>query len=372
MASYDKAIALKSDYADAYYNRGIVLQEHKQFDAALASYDKALALKPDYADAGFNKSLALLLTGDFAQGWHLYEKRWLRKEKSHDQRSLTQPLWLGKETLEGKTILLHTEQGLGDSLQFVRYVPLVSRLGARVILEYDRPLAGLFEGLEGVSAVIEKGQPLPAFDYHCPLLSLSLAFETRLETIPSPTPYLTSPPEALQRWSARLGEKIQPRIGLVWSGNTANKNDHNRSLTLTQLLPHLPPDYDYVSLQKEVRESDQIALAQSSIRHFGNELNDFTDTAALCDLMDLVISIDTSVAHLSGALGKPTWVLLPYVPDWRWLLDRDDSPWYASVRLFRQPKPSDWESALERVHDALLSQFGGEALYLEQAKTLHQ
>ena len=192
-----------------------------------------------------------------------------------------------------------------------------------------------------------------------------MAFNTRLDTIPSPTSYLTSQPEALKRWSARLGEKSRPRIGLVWSGSTTHKNDRNRSLTLTQILRHLPPGYDYVSLQKDVREMDQITLEQSSIKHFGNELNDFADTAALCTLMDIVISIDTSVAHLSGALGKPTWVLLPYVPDWRWLLDREDSPWYSSVKLFRQPKHNDWESVLERIHDELLRQFGSEGLASE-------
>ncbi len=358
LACFDRALVLRPEYVDAHNNRGGALLYLNRPDEALACFDRALALRPEDAGACFHKSLILLLTGDFKQGWRLYERRWLTKTWSPYKRSFTQPLWLGKESLEGKTILLHTEQGLGDALQFVRYAPLVSRLGARVILECDKSLIGIFEGLEGVSVVIENGQPLPTFDYQCPLLSLPLAFETRINTIPLPTSYLMSQPESLKRWSARLGEKTRPRIGLVWSGRTLHKNDLNRSLTLTQILRHLPPDNDYVSLQQEVREIDRIALEQRSIKHFGNELNDFADTAALCDLMDLVISIDTSVAHLSGALGKPTWVLLPYAPDWRWLLDREDSPWYSSVRLFRQPKRKDWESVLERIHDEILRKFG--------------
>ena len=359
LLSHERAIALKPAYVEAHHNRGIALWNLKRPEEALVSYDRAITLRPEYAEACLSKSMALLLTGNFEQGWRLYEWRKLTKNSRINKRIFTQSLWLGKESLEGKTILLHTEQGLGDSLQFARYAPLVSRLGARVILEYDRPLIAIFQGLEGISALIEKGQPLPEFDYQCPLPSLPLALNTRLDTIPSPTPYLTNQPEALKRWSARLGEKTHPRIGLVWSGSTLHNNDHNRSMTLTEMLRHLPPDYDYVSLQKDVREIDQITLEQSSIKHFGNELNDFTDTAALCTLMDLIISIDTSVVHLSGALGKPTWVLLPYAPDWRWLLDREDSPWYSSVRLFRQPKHSDWASVLKRIHNELLSQFGG-------------
>ncbi len=183
----------------------------------------------------------------------------------------------------------------------------------------------MLSGLEGVDELIEKGKALPAFDYHCPLLSLPLAFKTDLTNIPSPRPYLSASIQKTAEWAQRLGAKGKPRVGLVWSGSTGHKDDHNRSLTLQQLLPHLPDCYEYVSLQKEVREVDVQVLAGSAIRRYGEELKDFTDTAALCELMDLVISVDTSVAHLAGALGKTTWVLLPYAPDWRWLLDRGDS-----------------------------------------------
>jgi ADP-heptose:LPS heptosyltransferase len=220
-------------------------------------------------------------------------------------------------------------------------------------LEVPKALRGLLSGLEGVDEVIEKGKAPPAFDYHCPLLSLPLAFKTTLANIPSPKPYLAASIQKCDEWAQRLGAKGKPRVGLVWSGSTTHTNDHNRSLTLQQLLPHLPDHYEYVSLQKEVREVDKAVLGVSRIRHYGDELNDFTDTAALCELMDLVVSVDTSVAHLAGAIGKTTLVLLPYVPDWRWLLKRNDSPWYSSCRIFRQPSIGSWDEPLAQIENNL-------------------
>ena len=208
----------------------------------------------------------------------------------------------------------------------------------------------LLQSLNGVAAVVEKGKALPAFDYHCPLLSLPLAFKTTLNTIPAPSPYLHSEASKVDFWARRLGVKTKPRVGLVWSGSTIHKNDRDRSLALQSLLPYLPDTIEYVSLQKEVRDADQPALQSSAIRHFGVALEDFSDSAALCDLMDLVISVDTAVAHLAGALGKKTWVLLPYAPDWRWLLNREDSPWYPSLKLYRQDRNGDWTGVLGRVN----------------------
>jgi tetratricopeptide (TPR) repeat protein len=342
LASFDKAIAIKLGYAEAYSNRGAVLQQLKRNEDALTSYDKAIALKTDYVNAYWNKSLALLLLGQFDQGWPLYE--WRLKTKN-----FTQPLWLGTDSLAGKTILLHAEQGLGDTLQFCRYAQLVHKLGATVVLEVPPSLMGLLAGLPGVDVLLEADQALPAFDYHCPLMSLPLAFKTDLTNIPHPAAYLHSTPSKREAWSQRLGPKTKPRVGLVWSGNTEHKNDHNRSLPLAELLQHLPDTFEYVSLQKEVRPSDQEALAASKLRHFGEALEDFTDTAALCDCVDVVVSVDTSVAHLAGALGRPTWVLLPHAPDWRWLLDREDSPWYACVKLYRQGEDRQWAGVLGRV-----------------------
>ena len=351
LSSCEKAIALNPDFAKAYSDRGVVLQELNRLEEALSSYDRAIALNLDFADPNFNASLALLLKGQFLSGFSKYEVRW-KVESNKDTiggRHLTQPLWLGKESLANKKILLWSEQGLGDSIQFCRYAKLVKSLGATVFLDVPKPLVALLGHLEGVDLLIENGTPLPDFDYQCPLLSLPLAFKTELHSIPSPAPYLKSDDTKLKLWGQLLGVKSKPRVGLVWSGSTQHKGDRNRSLSLASLLEHLPPDFEYFSLQKEVREKDKDALAKSNIKHFGERLIDFSDTAALCELMDLVISVDTSVAHLSGALGKETWVLLPYAPDWRWLLDRDDSPWYESVKLYRQTEDRLYAPVLERM-----------------------
>ena len=350
IASYDLAIAIKPDYVEAYTNRGVALQELNQMDAALASYDQTIALKPDFAEAYWNKSLALLVIGDFEKGWELFEWRWQYEAFTSPRRHFRQPLWLGSEPLAGKTILLHSEQGLGDTIQFCRYAKLVAQLGARVILEAPKPLLGLLKGLEGVAELVEASAPLPAFDVHCPLLSLPFAYKTKLDTIPTASAYLRSDPGKVDAWARRLGVKTKPRVGIVWSGSTTHKNDHNRSIPLVELVRHLPETCEYVSLQKEVREPDQATLGKCpQIKHYGAELNDFADTAALCELMDWVVSVDTSVAHLAGALGKPTWVLLPFSPDWRWLLDRSDSVWYPSMTLYRQSAVGDWTSVLAQI-----------------------
>jgi len=352
---YDKAIKIKPDYAEAYSNRGVALQELRQLEEALVYYDKAIAIKPDYAEAYFNKSLALLLSGDLTQGWALYEWR-SKYEKTHlIHRNFSQPIWLGTDSILGKTILLHPDQGLGDTIQFSRYAKLVKSLGARVIMEAPKELLSLLSVLDGVDELIEGGKEMPAFDYHCPLSSLPLAFKTELNNIPSSKAYLYVLPQKREEWAQRLGAKGKSRVGLVWSGNTAHKNDHNRSLMLKQLLPHLPDGCDYVSLQKEVREVDKEVLEFSGVKHYEDELKDFTDTAALCESMDLVISVDTSVAHMAAAMGKTTWVLLPFAPDWRWLLDREDSPWYESIKLYRQDESREWLSVLKRVHQDLSS-----------------
>ena len=353
ITSYDAAIALEADAAHAFNNRGLALQELQRSAQAIASYDAAIAIQANYADAYWNKAIELLLCGDFAQGWKLYEWRWQRDAFTSRKRDFAQPLWLGDAPLVGKAVLLHAEQGLGDSIQFCRYAREVQALGAHVLLEVPRPLMALFASLEGVSQIIEKGAPLPQFDYHCPLLSLPLAFQTQLENLPGRTPYLASTAPQRDRWQRRLGPRTQPRVGLVWSGNALDKNDLQRSMRLQDLLPYLSTDFEFICLQKEMRPADQHLIQTSQIRFFGAQIEDFSDTAALCDLVDLVISVDTSVAHLAGALGKPTWILLPYTPDWRWMLHRDDSPWYPSVRLYRQTQERAWPPVLERMRSDL-------------------
>ena len=264
-----------------------------------------------------------------------------------------QPLWRG-EPIEGKTILLHSEQGLGDAIQFSRYVPLVAERGARVILEVDGRLRNLMSSLEGAAQLLSAGDVLPEFDVHCPLLSLPRAFNTLLETIPSHTPYLRAPPERLTKWSARLGPKRGLRVGLIWSGNPAHHRDHARSIEFSAMAPLLSAEATFFSLQKDVRPADAAVLAgRSEIIQITDELADFSDTAAVMAQLDLIISVDTSTVHLAGALGRPVWILLPFLPDWRWLLDRDTSPWYPTARLFRQDETRRWDGVIPRVQAAL-------------------
>jgi tetratricopeptide (TPR) repeat protein len=349
--SYDRAIAYRSDYSEAYSNRGNVLAELNQLAAAMGSYQKAIELERKYAEAHFNLSIALLLAGEFEQGWNEYEWRWENTRGSviNERRDFPQPLWLGAEIPIGKTILLYGEQGLGDTIQFCRYAKLVASLGATVILEVQEALVRLLAGLEGMSLVVARGSALPAFDLQCPLMSLPLAFKTALENIPSAIQYLLGDPDNIARWQARLGERNRPQVGLVWSGNARQRNDHKRSIPLASLIKNLPSDCRYVCLQRDLREFDEQTLkANPDVLNFGQEL-DFENTAALCECLDLVISVDTSVAHLSAALGKKTWILLPFNPDWRWLLERNDSPWYPTVTLYRQHRIGDWSGAFEKI-----------------------
>ena len=354
LASHDAAIALQPECADAFYNRGNALKELNRPDEALASYDRAIALAPDHAEAHWNESLLRLLTGDFERGWPKYEWRWKSKALALRNRNFSQPLWLGADPIHGKTILLHGEQGLGDTIQFCRYAPLVAARGARVIMEVDESLRDLVSGLAGVSRCVSKGDTLPEFDLHCPLLSLPLAFGTRLETIPSTTPYLLAPAPAVASWAARLAGKARPRIGMVWSGAPRHREDRNRSIALRTLLPLLDVAATFVSLQRDVRADDaQLLQERSDILHFGGDLRTFSDTAALISHLDLVVTVDTSVAHLAGALGRPVWILLPFIPDWRWLLDRSDSPWYPTARLFRQAASREWQGVVKHIHAEL-------------------
>ena len=350
LASHDRAIAINPHAGEFHCDRGLALQDLGQMDAAIASFDTCIGLLPDYPDAHWNKSLALLAKGDFGQGWPLYEWRWRNAKTGLRPAHFAQPLWLGEAPLVGKSILLHCEQGLGDAIQFFRYAALVRALGAHVCIEAPTALFELFKAAANDVEVIRTGSDLSGFDYHCPLLSLPLALETTLATIPHQQSYLRSDPTKVALWSERLGPARGPRIGLVWRGNASHNHDHFRSVPLAALLPYLPEGVDYVSLQKELRDGDQETLnANPGLKHFGALIQDFSDTAALCQLMDQVISVDTSVAHLSGALGRPTHVLLPPSPDWRWLQDRADSPWYASVTLHRQARGQGWEPTLRQL-----------------------
>jgi Glycosyltransferase family 9 (heptosyltransferase) len=269
---------------------------------------------------------------------------------------LRQPLWLGEAPLAGKTILLHDEQGFGDAIQFVRYVPLVAARARKVILEVQRPLKSLFSGIAGASLILGRGEELPAFDCHCPLVSLPLAFKTRLDTIPATVPYLSASDDRIIKWKPRLPRSGKRRIGMAWAGSQAFKGDRTRSIGLPRLSPLLAAaGVEFYGIQRELREGDRKILeSHPHVVHLGDTITDFDDTAAIISLLDLVISSDTSVVHLAGALGKPLWILLQYAADWRWLLDRGDSPWYPTARLFWQPEMGDWESVVARVGRELM------------------
>jgi tetratricopeptide (TPR) repeat protein len=360
--SIEKAILYRENYAQAYYSRGVVLQELNLLEAAIESYDEAIRLNPDYAEAYLNKSIALLTLGKYQQAWSLYEMRWHKEKRKLPATADLQARWSGQQVLAGKTVLVYAEQGLGDTIQFYRYVEGVSQLGANVILQVPTPLVPLFEGLKGEVVVIEEGAPVPPYDFHCALMSLPGVFGTELTTIPNAKGYLTAAPDKSNYWVTRLGQKKGLRVGLVWSGALRTPRDNERSLSLRQLLRFLPKDLEYFCLQKEVRDADRVELCSHSVNFFVEEIHDFADTAALCDLMDLIISVDTSVVHLAGAMGKPTWVLLPFLCDWRWLREREDSPWYASMRLFRQGVDRQWPPVLERITQEIHSFFASPAL----------
>jgi tetratricopeptide (TPR) repeat protein len=360
LASYDLAISMQPEFADAYVNRAISLEALGSVQEAIASVKQGIALKPDLPEAHFNLALLSLKAGDLTSGWAEYEWRWHARSGPifREKREFVQPVWLGDADIAGRTILLYGEQGLGDSLQFCRYAELVARLGARVILEVPKPLVSLCATLRGVEQVVSHGDPLPAFDVQCPLLSLPLALGTTLETIPAATGYVSSDPAKVHAWQERLGPKRTARIGLTWSGNQTAGTNRQRHFRLAELVPYLPRDFQYFCLQTDITAADRNTLLENpAIHQFDGELRDFTDTAALCECMDLVISIDTSVAHLSGALGKATWVLLAFDADWRWLMDREDSPWYPTVRLFRQKSRGDWDGVFSRVLERLRAKF---------------
>ncbi len=352
---YRRAIAIKPDYAEAHNNLGITLQEQGRFEEAATSYSCAIELKPDYADAHFNGSLISLLKGNFKDGWQEYE--WRLQTKGYAHRTFQQPVWDGSH-LNGKTILIHTEQGMGDNIQFVRYLPMVQALGGRVIFECLPELVHLFKNCPGIDEIITKnssGRLSERFDVQIPLLSIPRVFDT----IPSNGPYITPDSTRAIKWKDRLEVHDKSiKIGLVWASSPENKELYlkkscklNHFETISEI-----PGLSFYSLQKGPASTEiHDAPNNMKIINLDNELNDFADTAAVIANLDIVISVDTSVAHLAGAIGKPVWTLLPFVPDWRWQLERNDSPWYPSMRLFRQTKMYDWDGVFEQVKEALIS-----------------
>jgi tetratricopeptide (TPR) repeat protein len=356
---FDKALALRPDFITALVNKASSLAQTRRIDEAVATYNRVEAIDPDNADAKWNLSLLQLVTGDFEAGWAGREVRWKGHMRPVAYPGFQQQMWLGQQDIKGKTIIVYADEGAGDTIQFARYIPMLAERGAKVFLVVEQALHKLLSGLPGLTQCLAKpAQSLPPFDFHCPICSLPLAFATRLDTIPSARPYLPALSESsLSAWEQRLQERLgairKRRIGLVWSGNPRHANDHNRSAPLQSFLGLLDADADFVSLQRDPRADDKALLDASRIVDMTAHLTDFAETAALVSCLDLVITVDTSVAHLAGALGRPTWIVLPYMPDYRWLLDREDSPWYPTARLFRQTATRDWSEVIERVRGEL-------------------
>jgi Flp pilus assembly protein TadD len=361
-----QALRLAPGAPNALNNLGIALFDQGRREEAEASFREALSLQPDLADARNSLASMLLLDGRFKEGWEHYEWRWKTRELAPTARGFTAPMWRG-EPISGRTLMIYAEQGFGDTLQFCRYASMIEP-GATVVLEVQPPLAGLLASLPGSPRIVARGEPLPAFDLHCPLHSLPRLFGANLDTIPAAVPYLAADPARVAAWRGRLADLSGLRVGLVWAGDSRADRprlsavDARRSTTLKALAPLADvSDVAFVSLQKGP-PSAQAAHPPvgMSLTDVTAELSDFADTAALIENLDLVISVDTSVAHLAGALGKPVWLLNRYDTCWRWLLDRDDSPWYPTLRQFRQPSPGDWLSAIYSVREALSALAAGE------------
>jgi tetratricopeptide (TPR) repeat protein len=353
---YERALALNPNLAEAHSNLGMIAQNQGKLGEARVHYDRALELEPGSADARWSGCLLDLLEGNFTQGWKEYEIRYTRRQSA--PRSFPGPLWRG-EPLDGARILLHAEQGLGDTLQFLRYAPLVLAAGGSVLLDVQAPVRRLAEELLGITVVAVSEGDLPSFEWQCPLMGLPLAFGTTLESIPRETPYLTVP-QAVLGTAGKLDWPADGlRVGMIWSGNPEHKEDRYRSIA----LPLLEPLWSvggvwFFSLQLGAAAS-QLGDLRVPVIDLQSAIKDFADTAALMTHLDLVITVDTAVAHLAGALARQTWVLLPFAPDWRWLTEREDSPWYPTMRLFRQTRILDWASVIERVRMELEAMAGG-------------
>lgn len=357
VAVYDKALEAAPRYKDALNNKGNALKALGRLEEALASYRQVEAMDPEDPEIQNNLAMILLTMGRFEEGWRKYEARWHTVQLGGGRRDFSQPQWQGEEG-QGRTLLLHAEQGFGDTLQFCRYAPLAAQRGWRVIVEAQLELAVLLRSLEGIAAVMPRGAPLPAFDRHCPLLSLPLVFGTRVETIPAETPYIAADPSKIAAWRERLAtDKARLKVGLTWEGNPRL---FSIDLAAANARRSLPPEalaalngidgVQFYSLQKKKTSGSAPRLAMID---WMDECRDFSDTAALIANLDLVLSVDTAVAHLAGALGKPIWLLNRFDTCWRWFRDREDSPWYPTMRLFRQPRSGDWASVMQEIRRTL-------------------
>ena len=366
LESYDLAISLNPTAVQAHINRANTLLSLQRLSEAILSYEAAVFLQPNSALANWNLAHALLLKGDYVRGWELYEWRWEYGDNIKYKRHFKVPFWQGNEIIYGRKILLYAEQGLGDTIQFFRYVKLLKQMGAGVLLMVPKALVNLLKDSEDVDVLIESGQALPEFDYYSPLISLPRAFGTNLTSIPAASGYLQAERRKVLFWKERLGCRSRLKVGVVWSGGFHQQNDRwapieRRNISLEVFANGLKNiSADFFSLQKgdpsesEIRSRESQHWPNSNFYNYADELNDFTDTAALIENLDVVLTVDTSTAHLAAAMGKPTWILNRYDTCWRWMLDRDDSPWYESVKLYRQSADRRWEPVLKHVANDLM------------------
>jgi tetratricopeptide (TPR) repeat protein len=355
IAAHEMAIALDPAFPKAWSNLAESLKDEGRIDEALKASCRAVSFPSHEPIQRFNYALALLMEGDYDAGWRAFESRRLAGVLAPHERRFAVPEWRG-ESLHGQTLLLHAEQGLGDTLHFVRFVQALSVPGVSIVVECQKPLIGLLQASLGAVRVVAQGEPLPPFDLHLPLMSLPHVLGTRLDTVPASVPYLAADPHKAARWRARIGGSADIAVGVVWSGNPEHKSDARRSLAAASVLPELAmPGIRLFSLQKDVRAGD-IPLLHAMAGHVTDlapQFADFTDTAAALQALDLVIAVDTAVAHLAGALGRPVWMMTPYALDWRWLRDRENSPWYPTMRLFRQSRPQIWGDVIVRIRAGL-------------------
>jgi tetratricopeptide (TPR) repeat protein len=352
LAGYRKAIELQPEFAAAYCNLGVALADLGRNEEAAAAYERTLELKPDFASAHWNYGLVLLVMGNFERGWAEYEWR-SKVQELNLNFEVPRPLWNG-EPLHGRRILLRGEQGFGDAIQFIRYAPLVADRGGHVIIACDPLLYPLFRSIPGIHEYVFEGDPIPKFDVHCPFLTLPTAFKTTLETIPASLPYIKPDPELAAKWKARVpADRL--KVGLAWAGRPSHRLDRYRTMNFQELAPILKvPGVWFASLQKgKAAQQLENLPAGVEITDLSGDLTDFSQTAALIANLDLILTVDTAAAHLAGAMGKPVWVLLQYAPDWRWMLHRTDTPWYPTMRLFRQKQFADWTGAIADAAEAL-------------------
>ncbi|HEX8521280.1 MAG TPA: tetratricopeptide repeat protein [Tepidisphaeraceae bacterium] len=348
---YNRALELRPDFTNALNNLGNAYREQLDMGKTMECYERALFFRPDHPDARWNRSLLQLLLGDFEHGWREYEWRWLKFPE--ERRNFGQARWDGFD-IAGKSILLYAEQGFGDTIQFARYIPLVKERGARVLVECQAELKELMESVGGIDELYERGDTIPLAQFQSPLMSLGRAFKTTVNNIPNAVPYLHAKPEKVAYWREKLrAQEGTFKIGITWAGAARHHRDRERSMKLEHWMPLKSiPGVTWVSLQKGPPVNDPARANFPMVDHT-EEINTFADTAALMENLDLVLSVDTSIVHLAGALGRPVWTFMPYLPDWRWLLDREDSPWYPTMKLFRQKVINEWSDPVQRVEQEL-------------------